>query len=210
MYERYSRKVGWDFDVLDAREGGRRGALRMAVCEIKGAGADKLHQEAGAHSIQHITRSRNKDRIHTSNASIAVFDAADLRARAKRSLAAGEVRIDTFRGSGAGGQHRNVTDSAVRALHVPTGEMVTVTSGRSQGDNREQALAVLMSRLVKRADGEHHEAIQQKRAKQARAGRAQTTRVYDLIRDMVRCERTGQKVRRVRKVLDGDLSAFLG
>lgn len=208
MYERYSRRVGWSFDLLDSKGDSAKG-LRLAVCEISGEGAERLHQEAGAHSIQHITRSRNADRIHTSNASIVVFNRAELDGRGSRLLKSGEIRFDTFRGHGAGGQHRNVTDSAVRATHVPSGTMATVTSGRSQAQNRELVLVVLLARLAESDQAEQDAGVQRKRRSQAKAGRAQTTRVYDLVRDVVRCGRTGKKIRRVKRVLDGDLSELL-
>jgi peptide chain release factor 1 len=102
-----------------------------------------------------------------------------------------------------------VTDSAVRAVHVPTGEIATVTSGRSQGINREQAIAVLMARVAEREQRSRDEKTQTHRRQHVKAGRAQTTRVYDLIRDMVRCERTGKKIRRVQRILDGNLDELL-
>jgi peptide chain release factor 1 len=208
MYERYARRRGWAFTVLDRRED-RAGGLRQATFEVGGDGVGALHREAGAHSIQHLTRSRNADRIHTSNASIVVFDQSELVARGDALVSRGDVRVDTFRGHGAGGQHRNVTDLAVRATYLPTGDTATVTSGRSQVINRAQALAVLASRIADREDADRRANLQRRRSTQARAGRAQTTRVYDLVRDMVRCERTGRKIRRVRKVLDGDLSELV-
>lgn len=207
MYERYSRKAGWSFVLLEARRAGD--GVRLAVFEVRGAGADRLHGEAGAHSIQHVTRSRGDGRIHTSNASVVVFDLAEVDRQAGVLVHKGDIRLDRFRGSGAGGQHRNVTDSAIRATHIPSGEMATVTSGRSQTANREQALAVLMARLQQRESAAQLRGVAQRRAHQARAGRAQSTRVYDCVRDVVRCARTGQKVGRVKAVLNGDLDRLL-
>lgn len=206
MYERYSRRQGWSFEVLEAR--GDPG-VRLAVAEVSGRGAGILRGEAGAQSIQHITRSRNADRIHTSNASVVVLDASSLEGRAAALLRAGDVRVDTFRGRGKGGQHRNVTDSAVRVTHLATGETATVLSGRSQTQNRERALTVLAARLSEREREARESAVQTRRRAHVAAGRAQTTRVYDLVRDVVRDGRTGKKIRRVRKVLDGDLGELL-
>jgi peptide chain release factor 1 len=207
MYERYCRKTGWTFELLDAKDDGQ--GLRQATFQISGKGVSVLHGEAGAHSIQHITKSRKKDRIHTSNASIAVFDLSEL-SSSSLTVPDSDIRFDTFRGSGAGGQHRNVTDSAVRALHIPSGEMVTITSGRSQGQNRQLARQLLMAKLADKAQSGHAQQVQSRRSVQSKAGRGHQTRVYDMITDMVRCQRSGKKVRRADKVLDGDMSQLLG
>lgn len=204
MYERYSRKRGWKFELLESKDDGR--GLRFAVCELRGQGVGKLHAEAGAHSIQHLTRSRSKDRIHTSTATVAVFD-KPAKEEGEVLVRRGDIRIDTFRGSGAGGQHRNVTDSAVRAIHLPTGEMATVISGRSQTQNRERVLAVLLGRLQAKAEGERTAEEQLQRGRQTRAEKARAIRVYDQVRDMVRCA-DGTKVSGVRRVLDGNLDSL--
>ena len=204
MYERYSRRRGWELETLDTRSDGA--GLRFALLEIRGAGVARLCEEAGAHSIQHLTRSRKDDRIHTSTATVAVFP-LEQNDDGERLVRAGDIRIDTFRGSGKGGQHRNVTDSAVRALHLPSGEMATITSGRSQGQNREQALTVLLGRLQAKAQAETRARKQTQRGQQTQAQRAKAIRVYDLVRDMVRCD-SGLKVRQVRRILDGDLDAL--
>jgi peptide chain release factor 1 len=206
MYERYCRRKSWTVERLEERMEGS--GLRSCVLRIEGAAA-VLHGEAGCHSIQHKTRSRRQDRIHTSTVTVAVFDAAELDRRAERLLRVGEVRIDTFRGHGAGGQHRNVTDSAVRAVHLPTGETATLISGRSQAQNRERVLEVLTARLASKAEAAHQRRLQGKRREQTRAEQARTVRVYDLIRDMVRCDLTARKVKRVKRILDGDLDLLL-
>lgn len=208
MYERYSRKRGWAVETLDTR--GEGAGLRFALLEVRGRGVMELHAEAGAHSIQHLTRSRKQDRIHTSTATVAVFALAADNETGESLVRDGDIRVDTFRGSGKGGQHRNVTDSAVRALHVPSGEMATVTSGRSQSQNRELALAVLLGRLRAKTEEEARARKQTQRGQQTQAQRAKAIRVYDLVRDMVRCSDTGIKVKRVRRVLDGDLDLLRG
>jgi peptide chain release factor 1 len=204
MYQRHARKRGWEIEVLETR--GEGAALRFAVFEVSGEGAARLHQEAGAHSIQHLTRSRKDNRVHTSTATVAVF--APVKSGIGESLVrSGDIRVDTFRGSGKGGQHRNVTDSAVRVLHLPSGEMATVTSGRSQTQNRALALSVLLGRLRSRERERELASAQRQRSAQTQAQRAKAIRVYDLVRDMVRCA-DGRKVKRVRNVLDGDLDAL--
>lgn len=208
MYTRYCSNNRLHLKVVDQKGKGK--GLRLAVCIIRGKGAGRLLGEGGTHSIQHITRSRRKDRIHTSTVTVACFPLQNKsqQTETKKSLARGEVRIDTFRGSGKGGQHRNKTDSAVRALHLPSGEQATVTSGRSQSKNREQALAILGARLAATQQAENRRAIQARRQKQTRAERSRAIRVYDLVRDMVRCG-DGRKIYGVQKILDGDLSSVL-
>jgi len=205
MYSRYASQRGWEAEIMEARVG--KVGLRLAILQIRGRGVGTLSAESGAHSIQHMTRSRKDDRIHTSTATVAV---SPVTAGGGFLVHADDIRIDTFRGSGKGGQHRNVTDSAVRALHVPTGEMATVTSGRSQGENRKRARAVLLARLQARADASACAQQQAQRRQQTQAQRAKAIRVYDLVRDMVRCTDTGLKIKHVQRVLDGDLDLLRG
>jgi len=200
MYTRYARRNNLDFISLDERW--ESGQLRFALIEITGKGASNLLQEAGGHSIQHITKSRSKDRIHTSTATVAVFP---LQKKAEKEISLKDIRIDTFRGSGKGGQHRNVTDSAVRATYIPTGEMATVTSGRSQIENRKQALSVLVSRISAQDKSNRLKHQQKERTRQTQAEKAKAIRVYDLIQGMVRSPYKNSKVRQPEKVLDGQL-----
>lgn len=200
MYCAYGKRVHWRVEVLDIRHG--TPGIRQATLRFSGKGTDRLQREAGVHAVQHLTRSRKKDRIHTSTASIAVFPESK---DPKHPLRLSDVRVDTFRGSGAGGQHRNVTDSAVRVTHKPSGLTAVVTSGRSQQVNREQALAVLEARLTADRHAEAHGAVNRTRQAQiAGASRSATSRVYDRVRDMIRCK-DGTKVRGVEAVLAGDL-----
>ena len=205
MYGRWATSRGFKWELLDRREQGH--GLRLGVYRVEGEGCECLMGEAGAHKVQRVTRSRSKDRIHTSTATLVCYRAPGPTSTFK--LNPSEVRIDTFRGSGAGGQHRNVTDSAVRAVHVPTGEMATVTSGRSQGINRERALEVLTARLEARRQVGQHEALQAARGRSTQAQRARAIRTYDEVRNVVRCSRTDQKVRDVAGVLDGRIDSLM-
>lgn len=206
MYQRHARRQGWTFDVCDTRESDA--GVRQVTVEVRGAGAGALAAEGGAHSVQHITRSRRKDRIHTSTVTVAVLPIPAGRTVDWERRLKGEVRCDTFRGSGAGGQHRNVTDSAVRLVHEPTSETVTVTSGRSQHENRDRALRVLIARLDAAHTQQQADGRQRQRREQTRAERARAVRVYDLVRDMVRCA-DGRKVRGVKRIMDGHLDELL-
>jgi peptide chain release factor 1 len=201
MYAAWAKRRGWSFELLDVREG--EPGIRQATVRVSGDAVNAIAQEVGVHAVQHITRSRRKDRIHTSTASIAAYPE---RMDPLRRLPMGEVRIDTFRGSGPGGQHRNVTDSGVRATHQPSGLTASVTSGRSQGINREKALAVLESRWLAQQTDVARERVEGVRRRQvAGASRSATSRVYDRVRDMVRTK-DGRKVRGVAAILGGDLA----
>lgn len=205
MYQRFCLRKGLTCKILDERSSGKE--LRSTTLLVKGQGADRLLAESGAHSIQHTTRSRSDGRIHTSTVTVAVFPAAS-QDEVRKAMNAGEIRVDTFRGSGRGGQHRNTCDSAVRAVHLPTGEMATVTSGRSQSQNRERALAVLCGRLEKREKELRKNAEEKERRRQTSAHRAQAIRTYDLVRGVVRSSE-GRKFYAVRQILDGDLDRLL-
>jgi peptide chain release factor 1 len=205
MYGRWAESAGLKWDLLDRREHGK--GLRLGVYRLAGDGCERLIGEAGAHKVQRVTRSRNKDRIHTSTATLVCYRAPG--PATAFALNPSDIRIDTFRGSGAGGQHRNVTDSAVRAVHIPSGEIATVTSGRSQHINRELALEVLAGRLAARESASRHDALQTARGQSTQAQRARAIRTYDEVRNVVRCSRTGQKIRDVAGVLDGKIDALL-
>ena len=205
MYLKYAQRNNWDLDLMDVSY--RGDGIREAIVIVKGDGVARLRLEAGVHRIQRVSVTEKRGRVHTSAATVA---ALPLPGRGELTIEPRDLRFDYFRGSGAGGQHRNKTDSAVRVTHLPTGIAVVCQDERSQSVNRERALLVLSARLwearqastTARRDTERRQQI-------GLADRSEKRRTYDMPEDMVIDHRTGRTVRRVKRVLGGDLDAFL-
>lgn len=203
MYTMYAAKQGWRCGIVSANETELGGAKEI-VCSIEGQGVySRLKFESGVHRVQRVPETETQGRIHTSTVTVAVMPEAE---EVELELDPKELRIDTFRSSGAGGQHINKTSSAIRVTHLPTGMVVECQDQRSQRENKSRALTVLRSRLLQQKQQAYDEAYNAQRQSQVGTGdRSEKIRTYNFPQDRVTDHRIGLTLRNLQGVLDGDL-----
>jgi peptide chain release factor 2 len=208
MYTRWAEKSGYKVEVLEVHDGEEAG-IKSATLLIKGPSAfGWLKTESGVHRLVRISPFDSQARRHTSFASVWVYPAID--DAIKIDIDEAEVRIDTYRSSGAGGQHVNTTDSAVRLTHIPTGIVVQCQSERSQHKNRATAWKMLRARLYERELEEREAAAAAEAASKTEIGwghqiRSYVLQPYQLVKDL----RTGKESTSPQDVLNGDLTPFM-
>ena len=175
---------------------------------IKGKGAySRLKYESGVHRVQRVPSTESGGRIHTSTCTVAVLPQVD---EVDFTLDPNDLRIDTFRASGAGGQHINKTESAIRVTHLPTGTVVECQDQRSQYKNKDRALSILRARLYQRAKEEREEAIAGQRRSQVGSGmRNERIRTYNFPQGRVTDHRIGLTLYKLDAVLNGDLDELV-
>jgi peptide chain release factor 1 len=207
MYERYAAKQGWKVEVISASEGSM-GGYKEIVAEVRGRGAfAKLKFESGVHRVQRVPDTEASGRIHTSTATVAVLpEAADV----DIEIDDDDLKIDTLRSGGAGGQHVNKTESAVRLTHIPTNIAVVCQSDRSQHRNRAQAWDMLRAKLYEREIKRREEQAAAEQAAKTDIGwghqiRSYVLQPYQMVKDL----RTGVTSPTPSDVLDGDLDQFM-
>ena len=202
MYQRYAEAKGWKFTVMELAET-ELGGVKEAVANVSGEGVfARLKYESGVHRVQRVPETESGGRIHTSAATVAVLPEAE---EVDIDIPASDIRIDTMRASGAGGQHVNTTDSAVRITHIPSGIVVT-SSEKSQHQNRAIAMAHLRAKLY---DMERQKAADERAAdRKAQVGsgdRSERIRTYNFPQGRMTDHRIGLTLYRLGEVMAGDL-----
>jgi len=202
MYERYAAKQGWKVEVL-AQSPGSVGGFKEIIAEIHGRGAfAKLKFESGVHRVQRVPQTESAGRIHTSTATVAVLPEAG---EVDVAVNEADLKIDTMRAGGAGGQHVNKTESAVRVTHLPSGIVVTMQEDRSQHRNRAKALAVLRSRLYDLERQKREAARAAERRGQVGTGdRSERIRTYNFPQDRVTDHRINLTLYKLPEVMEGE------
>ncbi|WP_370343509.1 peptide chain release factor 1 [Pararhodobacter marinus] len=206
MYQRYAESHGWKFEILEMAQT-ELGGIKEVVANVKGEGVfARLKFESGVHRVQRVPETESGGRIHTSAATVAVLPEAE---DVDIEINANDLRIDTMRSSGAGGQHVNTTDSAVRITHHPTGIVVT-SSEKSQHQNRDIAMKALKSRLYQMELDKRNAAINEAHENKGSAGwgnqiRSYVLQPYQMVKDL----RTQHETSDTQGVLDGDLDGFM-
>ena len=201
MYQRYAQLQGWKMSVISASEGDA-GGYKEIIADIEGDGVfGKLKFESGVHRVQRVPKTESSGRIHTSAATVAVLPAPE---NVDIEVKQEDIRIDTMRASGAGGQHVNTTDSAVRITHIPTGIVVT-SSEKSQHANRAKAMEVLKVRLYEKEREEKDSARAEARKSQVGSGdRSEKIRTYNFPENRVSDHRIKLTLHKMDTVLAGD------
>lgn len=207
MYQNYAEANGWTVDVIDLNETGI-GGYKSIVFEIEGDGAySRLKFESGVHRVQRVPVTESGGRIHTSTATVAVLPEAD---EVDIDLNPADLDIDTYRASGAGGQHVNKTSSAIRITHVPTGIVVTCQDQRSQHKNREKAMAHLRAILLEQERQAQDSGIASERKSQVGSGdRSERIRTYNYPQGRVTDHRINLTLYRLESVLNGDIDELV-
>lgn len=204
MYSRYAERQGWQVEII-SQSLSDIGGYKEIIAKIIGHGAySRLKFESGGHRVQRVPVTETQGRVHTSTCTVAVMPEADEVSEVVLNPA--DLRIDTFRASGAGGQHINKTDSAVRVTHLPTGIVVECQDGRSQHKNKAQALSVLAARIHDKQMREHH--AEQAATRKSLVGtgeRSERIRTYNFPQGRVTDHRINLTLYKMDQIMDGDI-----
>ncbi len=207
MYTRYAERNSWKVEIMSISETGI-GGIKEVIAAIEGKRVyGRLKYESGVHRVQRIPTTETGGRIHTSTATLAVLAEPD---DVEITLDEKDLRIDTFRASGAGGQHVNKTDSAIRITHIPTGVVVQCQDERSQHKNRAKALRMLRARLYEFEERKRQREISTTRRGMVGTGdRSEKIRTYNFPQGRVTDHRIGLTLHKIEAILDGDLNELI-
>lgn len=204
MYSRYSETQRWQVEIMSENQG-EHGGYKEIIARIVGQGAySKLKFESGAHRVQRVPETESQGRVHTSAATVAIIPEPD--AMEEITISTADLRIDTYRASGAGGQHVNKTDSAVRLTHLPTGVVVECQDERSQHKNKARALSLLQARLV--SAEQEKQAAEQAETRKSLVGsgdRSERIRTYNFPQGRVTDHRINLTLYKLDEVMQGGL-----
>ncbi|QDH12938.1 peptide chain release factor 1 [Formicincola oecophyllae] len=207
LYRRYAESQGWRFEALSLTPS-ELGGLKEGVASITGKGVfAHLKHESGVHRVQRVPATESQGRIHTSTVTVAVLPEA---CEVDVAIDQRDLRIDVYRASGAGGQHVNKTESAVRITHLPTGVVVAMQEERSQHRNREKAMAILRARLFEKARSTAHEERASARRDQVGTGdRSERIRTYNFPQGRVTDHRINLTTHRLPHIMGGDMEEII-
>ena len=207
MYSMYSESRGWRSEVLSLNDMGLGGIKEISFV-IKGEGAySRFKFESGVHRVQRVPETESGGRIHTSTVTVAVLPEAE---EVDIAIDAADLQIDTFRSSGAGGQHVNKTESAIRITHLPTGTVVECQDERSQHKNKDRAMTILRSRLLEAERERQNSEIADERRSQVGTGdRSERIRTYNFPQGRVSDHRIGLTLYKIEAIMNGDLDEII-
>lgn len=205
MYLRYAEKQNWQTEIL-SNNAGEHGGFKEVIVRISGQTVyGQLKFESGTHRVQRVPQTESQGRVHTSACTVAIMP--EVSNIEEVNININDVRIDTFRASGAGGQHVNKTDSAVRITHLPTNTVVECQDGRSQHKNKAQALSVLASRILDAQQHEQHQAQAQDRKQMVGSGdRSERIRTYNFPQGRLTDHRINLTLYKLADILEGNLT----
>lgn len=203
MYRRYCEAQGWVLTVMSVSEA-EQGGLKEVVAEVSGQGVyGRLKYESGVHRVQRVPKTEAQGRVHTSAATVAIIPEVE---DVDIEINPADLKVDTFRSSGAGGQHINKTESAIRITHIPTGTVVSCQEGRSQHSNRDKAMQMLKSRIFDQMENERLKKEKDLRKMQVGSGdRSEKIRTYNFPQNRMTDHRIGLTLYQLDAIMQGDL-----
>ncbi len=207
MYTRLSEREGWSLEVIDIKPS-EQGGLKEVVAKLNGKGVFKvLKFESGVHRVQRVPETESQGRVHTSTCTVAVLP--EVEEVQDINIDKNDLRVDTFRASGAGGQHVNKTDSAVRLTHIPSGLVVECQDGRSQHKNKEKALSLLAAKLKQQEIDNQQETIASERKILVGTGdRSEKIRTYNFPQGRMTDHRIKLTMHNLDQIMDGDIKTI--